>query len=246
MCIGPTTDDGCGVGASPRHTGKHVKLSEAAVAGHSIFGETLEVDEDTVVTEKLLKDKNTELAELQAMLLSVPKKGFKRKELQRRSEELDTQIKQLQKEFAHSTEVMRHAIALSDSISTNDADTIAEALSALVKMTAGLATIDDVALFYLIGAGEAVLTVMEIHTTHTGVIEYGCHALCNLFAGLKHLSGSDAITEQLCSIRTGELVLRGMAEHKTHRNIQLYGSALSISSQCPLTTTLWDATSKKV
>lgn len=209
MCKKPMIDTAAGVGSSPRSPKCRSDV----------------LDDTVIINEELLKQKNTELAELQAMLLSV-KKGPRRKELQHRCDELDKQIKQLQPsrlDIVHNTEVTRVAIALSDSISTDDSEKIATALQALVQMTASLASIDDVALFYLIGAGEGVVTAMELHATHTGVVAVGCHALCNLFAGLKHLNGSESITEQLCSSRTGDIVLRGMGEHVENRDVQHYG-----------------------
>jgi len=212
MCKAPIIDTAAGVGGSPRSPKRGAQCLDA-------------LDDSVIISEELLKQKNTELAELQAMLLSV-KKGPRRKELQRRCDQLDKQIKKLQPsrlDIVHNTEVTRVAIALSDSISTDDAEKIATALQALVQMTASLSCIDDVALFYLIGAGEGVVTAMELHATHTAVVAAGCHALCNLFAGLKHLNGSESITQQLCTSRTGDIVLRGMGEHVLDRDVQHYG-----------------------
>jgi len=211
-----TEDTAAGVGSSPRSPKRPTNCLDDGL------------DDTVIISEDALRQKNTELAELQAMLLSV-KKGPRRKELQRRCDELDKEIKKLQPsrlDIVHSTEVTRVAIVLSDSISTNDAEEIAAALQALVQMTASLASIDDVALFYLIGAGEGVVTAMELHAAHTGVVAAGCHALCNLFAGLKHLNGSESITEQLCTSRTGDIVLRGMGEHVADRDVQHYGCRL--------------------
>jgi len=64
---------------------------------------------------------------------------------------------------------------------------------------------------------------MKQHPTHRGVIAGGCHALCNLFAGLKHLNNGDSIARQLSSSEVGDAVIQGMSELPEERDVQYYG-----------------------
>lgn len=169
----------------------------------------------------ILKRKNSELRELQAQMLSLPR--AERKKMKGCVEELDSEIKTLTASFVLASEVEKNATVLNASIAANDPDAIAAALSSLIQMMAGLTAIDDIALFYLISAGEGVVQSMKQHPTHGGVIAGGCHALCNLFAGLKLLNNGDAIAQQLSSADVGDTVIQGMGELPEDRDVQYYG-----------------------
>jgi len=177
--------------------------------------------DSAVVTEELLKRANSELYEIQAQLLSVPR--AERKALMARSSQLDVTIARLQKDFAHSNAIMVAAMCLNDSITAQDADEIASALQRLVTTAADITCIDDITLCYLISAGDSVVSAMKQHKEHAGVVKGACHALCSLFSGLKNLDNGDAIAEQLCSLDMGDIVIKGMAHHMSDRDVQLYG-----------------------
>lgn len=197
-------DEGCGVGHTPREEDSVITRAD-----------------NDVVTEDLLKQKNTELHAMQAQLLSVPRS--QRKKLKVSVDELDNQIKAIHNNFALTSEVQKTAMALNDSISSSDPDAIATALQSLIKMTVGLTTIDDVVLFYLISAGEGVVASIKQYPTHCGVVQGGCHALCNLFSGLKHLNNGEALAQQLSTVDVGDAVIQGMSEQLDNRDVQFYG-----------------------
>jgi len=211
MCLSheQNSDSGCGA-FSPRNA-----KTTAACDDHSP-----ELD-SAVVTEDLLKRANSELYEIQAQLLSVPR--AERKALMARSSELDATINRLQKDFAHSNAIMAAATSLSDSIAAEDADEIAASLERLVTTAADITCVDDITLCYLISVGDSVVDAMKRHKEHHGVVKGACHALCSLFSGLKSLDNGDAIAEQLCSHDMGDIVIQGMAHHITDRDVQLYG-----------------------
>lgn len=154
-------------------------------------------------------------------MLSVPR--AERKALQIRSSELDDQIQHLQKDFTHSNEVQRSAMALNDSIAVKDADAIASALERLVTTASGITVVDDVTLCYLMSAGEGMVSSIKQHKSHIGVVKWACHALCSLFSGLTDLDNGDTISQQLCSPHMGDIVIEGMSYHMADRNVQLYG-----------------------
>jgi len=175
-------------------------------------------------TEDMLKKKNTELHELQAQMLRLPR--AERKQLKSSVDLLDKEIMGLQATFAMSSEVQKSAAALNASIASDDPDAIAAALQFLIKRAAGLTTIDDVVIFYLISAGEGVVESMRQHPTHKGVISGGCNALCSLFAGLKHLNNGDSIARQLSSSEVGDAVIQGMSSQSEDRDVQYWGCRL--------------------
>lgn len=180
-----------------------------------------ECDDISDVTEDLLKRKNAELHELQAQMLSVPRS--ERKKLKVDAEVLDAQIKKISANYAHSSEVQRAAAALNASIITNDATAIAAALERLIKMSAGLSTINEVALFYLISAIEGVVSAIKLHSSHSGVVQGGLHALCNLFAGLKLLDNGEDIARQWSTTEVGDIVIDAMSKLLEDRDVQFYG-----------------------
>lgn len=198
---------------------------EVATGSCSIQDTSCDSDSD-FSTEDMLKRKNTELHELQAQMLRLPRASERRKHLKSSVDLLDKEIKGLQATFAMSSEVQKSASALNASIKSDDPDAIAACLQFLIKRTAGLTTIDDVVIFYLISAGEGVVESMRQHPTHKGVISGGCNALCSLFAGLKHLNNGDSIARQLSSSEVGDAVIQGMSSLPEDRDVQYWGCRL--------------------
>jgi len=108
--VSPQQDQGSGVGGpSPRPSKQDLPSTCDA----------------SDLTEDILKRKNTELHELQAQMLSLPR--GERKKMKVSVEQLDTEIKTLQASFALTSEVQRNATELNTSIASNDPDAIASA-----------------------------------------------------------------------------------------------------------------------
>jgi len=175
-----------------------------------------------IVDRALLREKNAQLHEMQARLLSVPR-GAERKSLQKSAAILDQQIKCLKQNFVHNSEVEKAAVALGESISNGEPNGIASALQRVINMPVALDAMDDIALCYLISASEGVVTAMQRHPHHAGVMEGGCHALCNLFGGLNQLANGESIALQLSRAEVGDVIICGMAELVDERGVQFYG-----------------------
>lgn len=223
MCLG---DDGSGIG----ETCVSPPLSPLPLPEAGILVEQPQDHDNSVVVvvdRDLLRDKNAQLHELQARLLSAPR-GAERKSLQKSAALLDHQIKCLKQNFVHTSEVQKAAVALSECISHphTPADAIASALQRVIEMPLVLESMDDLALCYLISASEGVITAMQRHPEHPGVMRGGCHALCNLFSGLKQLDNGESIAQQLCRIEVGDAIMLGMAQLLDNRDVQFYGCRL--------------------
>lgn len=184
----------------------------------------------------LLKQKNNELYELQAKMLSVPRS--ERKKLKLCAEELDVEIKTLSANFILFSEVQKSAVGLRAGIAAEDPDSIAACIETLLKVPGTLQGMDNTVLMYLSSAAEGIVASMQAYPTHNGVIKCGCHALCNLLGGLSKLSNGEDIARSLATADTGGAITEGMGAHVDDRDVQFYGCrvlnllALNMNSAC--------------